>query len=649
MSSANCPTCGGPIEFKIASSFLVVCSYCKSAIARTDRDLKDMGKVADLVETDSPLSIGMAGKYFNTSFRLTGRSQLRHQLGGVWDEWYAAFSDGRWGWLAEAQGRFFMTFASPLPNPPSYEELTVGEAAPNMPVPLVVTELGTAHYTSAEGEIPFALEPGEAVRYADLSGDAGLFATLDASGGTPIFYAGREVTLQDLSVNTSGAEARKQIRAKITNLGCPNCGGSLALRAPDETERVGCPSCGSLLDCTHGKFEVLQTLKSKLEKPLLPLGAQAEFEGAKQTVIGFLKRSCIVHTETYFWNEYLLYSKERGFRWLVHSDHHWTYVKNIPTAGIKLFEKYATYNGKSFQRFQDAPAQVELVIGEFYWKVTVGETVRTSDFIRPPQMLSCEVMSYEGGGAEVAWSLGEYIFPEEIETKFKLLPISKPNTVGACEPFKHTGYFWRWVALLAVSIALAIALEVIRPQHSVLKEEITLNPKGLQISSVPPPAPPAEIVESTAQDMGQIYLSKPFKLNAREFVNINASTKLYNEWLSLQCDLINEETGEVQPFSMMLESYHGVEDGESWSEGNGKANEYLAALPAGNYILRVEAFWEKKRPMTFTLEIGQGGMHGGHFVLVFFMISFVPIIVLIWRFMHHSGRWKQSMYGGGDE
>src|SRR5436190_1803239 len=82
------------------------------------------------VKTDSPLSIGLAGKYNGKSFRLTGRAQMRHALGGVWDEWYAAFSDNKWGWLAEAQGRFYMSFEEPLKELPDFNSLVVGERAP---------------------------------------------------------------------------------------------------------------------------------------------------------------------------------------------------------------------------------------------------------------------------------------------------------------------------------------------------------------------------------------------------------------------------------------------------------------------------------------------------------------------------------------
>src|SRR5687768_5823737 len=107
---ANCPACGAELIFKTGSSIVVVCEYCNSAVARTDRALEDLGKVAEIVESGSPLDVGLTGTYRGVAFELTGRAQLGHAAGGIWDEWYAAFANGGWGWLAEAQGRFYLTF-----------------------------------------------------------------------------------------------------------------------------------------------------------------------------------------------------------------------------------------------------------------------------------------------------------------------------------------------------------------------------------------------------------------------------------------------------------------------------------------------------------------------------------------------------------
>ena len=113
--TANCPSCAGPLEFTSGSTIVIVCPFCRSAIARTDRALEDLGKVAEIVESESPLKLGLKGEFKGAKFELTGRAQLRHELGGTWDEWYATFSNGWVGWLAEAQGRCYLTFYQPLP------------------------------------------------------------------------------------------------------------------------------------------------------------------------------------------------------------------------------------------------------------------------------------------------------------------------------------------------------------------------------------------------------------------------------------------------------------------------------------------------------------------------------------------------------
>ncbi|MDQ3089155.1 MAG: DUF4178 domain-containing protein, partial [Acidobacteriota bacterium] len=60
---ANCPSCAAPIEFKSGSTIVLVCPFCRSAVARTDRGLNDLGKVAEIVESESPLKIGLRGEF----------------------------------------------------------------------------------------------------------------------------------------------------------------------------------------------------------------------------------------------------------------------------------------------------------------------------------------------------------------------------------------------------------------------------------------------------------------------------------------------------------------------------------------------------------------------------------------------------------
>src|SRR5690349_13074763 len=145
--AANCPSCGAPIEFKAGSTIVLVCPFCRSAVARTDRGLEDIGKVAEIADSESPLRLGLKGVHRDARFELTGRAQMRHELGGYWDEWYATFSNGWVGWLAEAQGRFYMTFYQPLKEGvtlPEFNDLQLGQNIDGIPspTPLMVQERG---------------------------------------------------------------------------------------------------------------------------------------------------------------------------------------------------------------------------------------------------------------------------------------------------------------------------------------------------------------------------------------------------------------------------------------------------------------------------------------------------------------------------
>ena len=114
---ASCPSCAAPVEFRFDRSVVTVCDSCGSVVGRADGALEDLGKVADLVVTDSPLQAGVTGRFRGKGFEISGRTQVQHAGGGIWDEWYLAFNGGKqWGWLAEAQGKYYLTQPAKVPD-----------------------------------------------------------------------------------------------------------------------------------------------------------------------------------------------------------------------------------------------------------------------------------------------------------------------------------------------------------------------------------------------------------------------------------------------------------------------------------------------------------------------------------------------------
>src|SRR5262249_57728788 len=79
--------------------------------------------------------------------------------------------------------------------------------------------------------------------------------------------------------------------------------------------------------------------------------------------------------------------------------------------------------------------------------------------------------------------------------------------------------------------------------------------------------------------------SAPFELKGWRNIRVTAVSPVENSWVGVEGALVNEETGLVQIFDLPIEYYHGVEDGESWSEGGKEAHVYLSALPPRPYPL----------------------------------------------------------------
>ena len=641
----------------------MVCNYCHSAVARTDRDLKDLGKVAELVETGSPLDIGVRGKWKDVPFELTGRAQLGHEMGGQWDEWYATFSNQWLGWLAEAQGRFYLTFQYPIPENvalPSFDQLQLGQTISGLPwpTPMMVAETGRATALGAKGEIPYLLTPGATYYYADLSGPNGGFGTLDYNETPPMVFLGQQVTLAELGITSTRAAEREQRQVGAAHLGCPHCGGPLELRAPDKTERVTCPNCNSLLDVNQGQLKFLKALEKPSFQPVIPIGTTGDVPEGKMTVIGAMSRSVTIEGIKYFWEEYLLYNPQIGFRWLVRSDDHWNYVQPVPPGEIAEFSesvsltaplggavqaaKVLEFQGRKYKIFQDAPAVVESVLGEFYWKVEAGEQVRAVDYVSPPYMLSKEVTRIEVPQptrpgkkhdiGEINWSLGTFVTAAEVEKSFGISGLTRPSIIAANQPYRHKWIYKYWI----ISIVAALLIALVTFIASGSTKQVFSQTVNFQ------PLPNA--------DGTQVFFSEPFELAGRRNIRIIGESPVQNTWVYLEGDLINDDTGLVQSFPIDISYYSGVEDGESWSEGSTKDSADTSSVPGGRYVLRLEGQWEKwQQPATAAIKIEQNVSNGFNLLLLLIGLSIVPIIMGIYHFAFERRRWSQSMFGGSED
>ncbi|MEY4511642.1 MAG: hypothetical protein RLZZ450_3764 [Pseudomonadota bacterium] len=560
--------------------------------------------MADLVPTASPIAVGDEGSLSGKPFVVLGRLQLDHGR-GPWDEWYLGFSDGSWGWLARAEGRWYATFEKPAGTPPGWETLapsTVISLEGTGSVDWVVTERGGAATVSAEGELPYAVDPKGSGRYVDLEAEGGAFATLDFGDGTlpPLLFAGRELAASDLRLKQTAVGPRPVEQVEVARLACPTCGAPIDIVVPSEAERCGCAHCGSLLDFDKGALKLLEQLELPAIRPLIALGSVGELLGVCRTVIGFMQRSLTVDGDLYTFREYLLHS-EQGFSWLLEENHHWLHVAPISTGDVQEFGQSARCKTVSYRAFAKALPSVDFVIGEFYWKVSRGDQSETMDYVAPPRLLSVERTDNE-----VSWSEGEYVEPTQLVRAFALsAPLPRPVGVAPAQPNPYTGRGATMVFALLAALWLVIALA-----YEVFDGERVLATATLELPRREALGVPAGVLQ------GSVAFSEPFEVRrGPTTLKVDLHSNVSNGWVQVDTSLVPEPGGTTRDLKLVSERYTGNDDGEGWAEGDSASSGYFGRVPSGRYTLRFFGSWQpndngwaaQATPPTTRLEVSQGG------------------------------------------
>ena len=214
--------------------------------------------------------------------------------------------------------------------------------------------------------------------------------------------------------------------------------------------------------------------------------------------------------------------------------------------------------------------QTTFVLGEFPWQIRVGDTTTGSDYVAPPLMLSAEV----DADKEVTWSLGRYVGGDEIWTSLSL-PGRPPAPVGI---FANQPSPFRGVHRAACGGTRRCSSRSPRCSGSPTWPARAASRRSRRTI----------VFDSrTAQDASLV--TPVFELDGRPTaVEIETATNLDNQWMFVGYALVNDETGQAFEVARDVSYYHGVEDGESWTEGSPTDTVALPSVPAGRYFLRIE-------------------------------------------------------------
>lgn len=410
---------------------------------------------------------------------------------------------------------------------------------------------------------------------------------------------------------------------------CANCGAAVELRALTHTMSVACTSCGALLDPRDPNVFVLQeALRRERFAPTIPLGTRGTWDGHPVEVIGFQRRTIEVDGVPYSWTEYLLFNPYRGFRYLSEYEGHWNDIRvahDLPDLNTGVNPPLATFRGRHFKHFQGADARTDFVLGEFPWRVRTGDVAHTDDFVAPPLMLSAETSD-----GERTWSAGEYVQPETVWQAFGLAG-SPPEPAGVFmnQPSPHAGstrrYFSAFFVLLGLFLLVLVGREMLSGNERVFSDTFRFRPGP--------------------EDAEQAFVTPTFTLASPGTVQIDVNANLDNSWLGLDLSLIDEERGTALDAAQELSYFHGVEGGESWTEGSNASDVRLPRVPAGTYYLRVDpAGPTAGREVTYSVTVRRDVPSLLPYLIALAVLLLPPIVVAARESGFERRRWAESDY-----
>lgn len=433
MSLASCPRCGAPIHFPIGSGATVVCASCRSVVARTDRGLEPLGQVADVSRGDASLAIGDKGKAGGHSFTVAGVINFAHTAGGSWEEYTVYVGDALYV-LSHAQGRWALlsAVAPQVFEPPAIGALRVGADVVFGPFGRFrVAEIGKGTMTGGEGELARGASPDAPVLFVDLDGEGDAVASIDYGDGTkpPVAYVGTKMAFAALQITRAGIARGEHAATKSYT--CPNCGAPLDLLTGAAALSVSCKYCGTVSEPEGAKIVSKIDLAGRSSD--IPLGTKGKLRGVEWTVVGYMTRSATEDGDTYSWQEYLMYEIGQGFAWLVQDDEGYWLSVGVSSAEMSDVEngRSLTFRGQRYRMRNATRATVLFVIGEFYWKVRVGESVIMTDYVCKPLKGAQMGLAQEASGDEVNWSHSQKLDASEVQAAFGIaMKAAAPGNKG---------------------------------------------------------------------------------------------------------------------------------------------------------------------------------------------------------------------------
>ena len=579
----QCPKCARVLHFSDEQVNIIQCE-CGAVISRREGGalvVKTFYPILQKVELIQP---GTFGKWNGKDFKVLGRFRGWFEE-SVFNYWTILFNDGEIAYLGEGYGFYSIlkrTAVQGLTESHNLDGLDIGTKKKLLKgVDFILEKKYKCFKWEIEGELVMP----------DTSDTFRLYEFSSANG--------QQVALIEFMKNNIVAFEIFYLPFKsfeFTNLrhavnpgkqfNCSSCKHPVHVKTYPYAQSCACNNCGTHYEMKgEGNFRNSGRRNSLDRLSEITLGSKGIVKGIEYEVIGYsLKEEKNQYASQ--WKEYTLYNAEEGFAFLSEYSGHWTYLREQGDAPvINKTAQAVHYKGGSFQLYNRYTYLVVNAQGEFPYNIFNPEGTDVREFISPPEIWIQENSKREG----ITWFLGEHIEGSEVKNNFDL-PAGLPakTGIGAVQPAMNLNS----TSLIVMAIIGVMFLIIVHAINSSNKQSREL------VSNVYAFSDTSNVVNLASQK---------FTLDKwRSNIRFDIRAAVDNSWFELNAALVNTATGAEYSISRGVEYYHGVSEGESWSEGGRHETVYLGQIPAGTYFLQVSgqresAFYNKLHD--FQLEV----------------------------------------------
>ncbi len=407
----------------------------------------------------------------------------------------------------------------------------------------------------------------------------------------------------------------------LVTVTCPACKEQSQPRGKALTRAMTCPKCHSYFRLFLHESDKFSKF-TETHKPALPIGAKGKINGITYEVMGFtVKRE----KYSYKWREYFLFNPFHGSAYLSEYDGHWnffTHYLSNPTNGSRDFT--FEHEGETFRLYQKYTPRVLHAEGEFFQdEVYLSEDSTVSEYIAPPFVFSSQFST-----SRHDWLKGRYINGAEVEAAFKVPKEIMPVRTGfgytqpIIRAFTEANFYKVILAVVLTLVALQIFFQNLATPVRVFSKTYYK----------------ADLTEQ------KMFSTESFLLEGgTKSMVIEIQAPIDNDWFYADFSLIEEATGTEHEFSKEIEYYHGVEDGESWSEGGTRGEAFLSKIPEGRYHINIYPQFSFNAEY-FAIDVYHNEPIYSNFFIALLILALYPIYYFVRKHYKEVQRWSDSDY-----